>query len=381
MLRFFSLLVIIFLISSCQSQPDNGTSQGVIPDEKIIGMPSSQENNIRQQTEQGQVNIALLAPINSNKNQIGQFILKAAQISVFDANDKNINLFVFDSSMIESDPQLLLTKLRDHSIKIIVGPVYSSDTEKLIKLVTDKDITILSLSNDSSVKSDNLLTMGITPDSQTQTILNYAISQGIDHFYLLLPSNKYGKIIDNMVSDIISNKNETTYSVTWYSQENAEQAIEELVSSISNHDNGTKAIFMPQMVNYLTALHSALVKYNTKIILIGNQTFEQNNISKMRNFNQVILLKNKLSDNKFDQRFFNIFASKPNNLDYITYNIIAMIARMHKENLALNKQSIINNNQIFDSSSPVKFNSHGLSLYDMDIVELHDGAFKIMDKR
>ncbi len=196
---------------------------------------------------------------------------------------------------------------------------------------------------------------------------------------MLLPSTKYGKLIDTTVTDIVTTKDNTTHTVSWYSTENADQVMEEFLESIKNQDHLTKAIFMPQGGRNLTQLNLALQKHGMTIRLIGSQAWDHSNILSFPSFDGAILLKNQLLNEKFHHDFYKLFHTKPNNLDLITYNSLLMLANMEKNKLSINKQSIIDNNQDFGKYSEVKFTPQGLSVYKMSIVEVHQGQFKAVE--
>ena len=155
--------------------------------------------------------------------------------------------------------------------------------------------------------------------------------------------------------------------------------MEEFVESIKEQDNLTKAIFMPQGGHNLVQLNKNLEKHKLKIRLIGSQAWDHPNILKLSSFNNAILLKSKLANEKFSHDFNKFFSYKPNNLDLITYNGILMISNMSKRNLPLTKQSIVDNNQDFDQYAEIKFTPAGLTLYKIPVVEVHNGNFQTME--
>ncbi len=373
MLRSIISVLFLFILSSCASTNNVSSQEQIIPDQKITGKkveaPIIDDNKF---------NIAILVPLSKQKEQTGHLV-KSAQLAMMNARNPNLNLIPLDSGMITSDPHSLLTTLSENNVKAILGPVYASETEKLSSLLDDKNITILSMSNDSSMKNHNVLTLGVSPDNQADTLIKYAVSQGIKHFYALLPSNKYGKLIDNAVAEIVSTKNEATHSVSWYNEDNVDQVMEDFISSIRNDDHQKKAIFMPQGGSNLAKLNDKLQKHDLSILLIGSQAWDHANILNFPSFNGAMLLKQQIRNGKFYQDFNRFYHAKPTNLDLIAYNAISMLANMDKDNININKQSIIDNNQDFGKYSDVRFTDKGVSLYKMSVVEIHEGHFKNMD--
>ncbi len=371
MAHFFTLIILLFL-SACNTT--EVTRDQIIPDNRITSK-SIEEVKL----EDDFLNVAVLVPLEKSQDLSGRFIIKAAQLALNESANSKINLIPIDSSMIVKDPYLLLDRIAKENIKVILGPVYANETRNLTALLQDKDVTILSLSNDSSIKGDHVLTLGISPDSQASILTEYAISQKIGHFYLLLPSTKYGKLIDDAVQNIVSRKANTSHSVSWYSPENVEQVVDEFVQEIKNDDHVSKAIFMPQAGKNISILNKALEKYNLKIKLIGSQSWDHPSLLHLPRFDGAILLRNTVSSPNLEKSFDSLFHSKPANLDVIAFNAALMIANMSKFGVPIDKHAIIDNNQEFDKYAEIKFTPEGISLYRMPILEIHEKHFKLMD--
>lgn len=374
MSRSLISLILLFMLTSCSSSDYKPSTEKIIPDNKITGKEVDAPI-----TDDNKLNIAILVPLSKQKESTGQFLIKSAQLAIIDAKNPNLNLIPIDSEIINNNPSLLLKELEEKKIKTLLGPVYAAETEKLISLLNGKDITILSLSNDSSINDESSLMLGISPSSQADMLTRYAISQGITNFYLLLPSTKYGKLIDDAVSEVVSAKDNITQTASWYNNDNLDQVIEDFIASIKHIDNSNNAIYMPQGGINLSKLNAALLKHNVKIRLIGSQAWDHPSILKFNSFNQAILIRAQLENDKFYHDFYKLFSAKPTNLDLIAYNTLIMISNMNNHGLPINRQGIIDNNQNVEKYSSVKFNSQGFAMYKMSIIEVNDGKFKFMD--
>lgn len=371
MSRFLLSIAILFLVSSCMTgdffnQDDN-------PEEKIIDHTVIEDNNL---------NIALLAPIGKQKEYVGMSLLQSAQLAIEDAKNPNINLIPMDSDLITANPEFLVNQMLDKKVKVVLGPLYGSDTEKLVPLLREKDITILSFSNDSSIQGDSLLTLGVSPRNQSNILASYAIGKGIKHFYLLLPSNKYGKLVENAIEEVIADKDGTSYTVSWYTPANDEQIIDDLVRKIKRnnyYNNKDTAIFMPQAGSSLDKLDKALTKTELNVTLIGGQSWDTPSVLKYKSFDGAILLRKNMSFDKFRNKYVNIFSNEPTNIDFITYNGVMMLDKMYNNKFPINKQSIIDNNKIYKKDINVTFDHRGYSMYNISILEIHNRNFQKME--
>ena len=375
MMRYFLLTIFLFVFSGCSttSEIPSGSSN-VIPNSKISSSKAEEPK-----IEDNRLNIGLLVPTNNKKDSNYASLVNSTQMAMMDANNANINIIPINSEMINNDPQKLLAQLEEDRVKLILGPVYAQETESLVSLLKGKDITILSLSNDSSLKDESLLILGITPNLQADILTRYAISQGISKFHMFLPSSKYGKLIDEAVSDLVSQKENGFYTVSWYSGENFDQALEEFISKIPGQAEDKTVIFMPQGGKNLVALSKTLDHYGVNFRLMGSQAWHYDNLLALKNFDKAILLKHQILDPNFIHEYHKLYRKKASNIDWIAYNALLMIAKMDKDNQLLNKQNIILRNQHSDSYSKIRFNHNGIAIYDIPVVEVHDGKFKTME--
>lgn len=375
MSRFVIFLFSLFFLTSCSSLYSDGSKGNVIPGSVIS------KKNIRivdSSVDENSLNIALLVPLGKQKDSIGKTLIKSAQLAMMHSNRTDVNLTMLDSELLETSPNTLLDKLTEQKIDIVIGPLYGSATKKMISLIGDRKIMVLSLSNDSSVYSDSLLMMGISPDSQAIRITDYAIGQGIERFHLLLPNDKFGQLVDNAVGNLVVDKANISYSTKWYNQHNVEKTIERVVSSVEN--SPSQAIFMPQGGSNLKFLNDSVEKNKLdKVTLIGLQAWDDPDVLNLPSLNGAILLKKNLSEEQFYDSFLRTFNVSASNIDFITYNSLIMVVNMRRDQLELNKQSIIANNQIFGRYSEVIFNSDAISFYNLSVVKIQDKKFKLVE--
>ena len=370
MFRKAIFLVILFLLNSCAST-SNTISKDIIPDTDIAD--ESFDINPKSSNKQ---NIALLVPKTGNSKNIANSVIQASQIAINEDKTKKLNLKIYNSELIASEPEFLQTEFKNNNIKAIVGPVYTKETLKLSQILANKTPVIFSLSNDSSLNENSVVIMGSSPYSQTVNLINFAINQGIDDFHLLLPSSKYGKITESAVQNLITEKNNINYNVTWYNQENAEISIKntiDIIASSNKKDLKKRAIFMPQGGNLLSHLNKALTSNKLKIQLIGSQAWDNQEILDYPYFNGALLVAKR---NETDETFFNkykdLFNSDAISVDLAAYNSIKLIEKMLKNHQNFSKEDLMN-------SYPEYFDEQGNLIEKATIMQIQNKQFKILE--
>ncbi|MCT4575384.1 MAG: penicillin-binding protein activator, partial [Alphaproteobacteria bacterium] len=145
--------------------------------------------------------IGLLLPLSGDAKEVGESMLKAAELSLFRSNNKNISLIIEDtkgtSIGTKISTQLAISKGAD----IILGPLFSETTEVAKKIAKKNNIRIISFSNNWALADNNTFLMGFMPYYQIHKILDFAISKNKKDIAVILPNNTYGDLVDNILRD------------------------------------------------------------------------------------------------------------------------------------------------------------------------------------
>ena len=120
---------------------------------------------------QKSLRVGLLAPFSGEYKDIGQSIMLSLKLALDEINDDNIKIFPRDSGY--NNPKKLIQSvdsLRDENIKIVIGPISHEDFKHLSAF---KDMIFISPSNISPEFSNNIISIGISLESQLNAITNF----------------------------------------------------------------------------------------------------------------------------------------------------------------------------------------------------------------
>ena len=135
-----------------------------------------------------EVKIGLVIPLSGENKNLGETILKSVRLAVNDINDNRIIIVPKDN---ENDPQKTFEvsqELYDQGIKIIIGPIFKKNTEKLNQL--EEDLIFLSFTNKVSGSDKNIISAGVNSISQFNAIKKFQNLNEIERSYLFAPNNK-----------------------------------------------------------------------------------------------------------------------------------------------------------------------------------------------
>ncbi len=328
---------------------------------------------------QKSLRIGLLAPFSGEYKGIGQSIMLSLQLALDEINDDNIKIFPRDSGF--NNPKKLIQSvesLKDEDIKIVIGPISHEDFKNLSAF---KDMIFISPSNIDPKIQNNILSVGVSLESQIKSIENFIKEKKRKRTIIMYPKNKYAPLIDSKINNInIQNKKIFRYSsdpkiltsdiekLTNYKQRKKNlisrvKILEEKDDEASklelkrleqkytigkvNFDSVVIIDFGNSLKSVLTSLVYSDVDQNEVLIVTVNQWFDksiflENSIKSL--YYPSVDIKN---FQRYKKKYSNVFGLQPNEITILTYDALGLIYYIwNKNNYKINsiKDFVIKDN-------------------------------------
>ena len=155
---------------------------------------------------QKSLRVGLLAPFSGEYKEMGQSIMLSLQLALREINDNNIKIFPRDSGFNNSEKLIQsVESLKEENVKIVIGPISHKDFESLSSY---KDMIFISPSNIDPKVQNNILSVGVSLESQIKSIENFIKINKRKKTIIIYPKNKYTTLIDSKINgiDIINKK-------------------------------------------------------------------------------------------------------------------------------------------------------------------------------
>ena len=235
-LRFVCKFVLIFIIFSCTprivSNEDISTKDNDQPIQKrtkqkivLEETPIINQISEQQKAEQKILNeIEIILPINGNKMITKNFI-NSLELSMY---KKNINNLSFNINTYSTKTQIQeIIKEKIEPGKIFIGPLTSSDTEKIIDWCPS-DVIFFSFASSRDLAKDCIYLINFFPEDDLKALFNHFDSNS--RIALLYPENQYGYYISKIIDNIAAASNSLIINKASYNENlsNAREAIKEL---------------------------------------------------------------------------------------------------------------------------------------------------------
>jgi hypothetical protein len=320
--------------------------------------------NLLANENDGKLRIGLLAPFSGEYKSLGESLLLSTQLALNEIDDDNVIIIPRDTG--SDNKEKLNISIKDiitSGAKVIIGPMTSSSFSEIKKY---KDTIFISLSNRETKISNNLISIGISLESQLEAIKKLLIKKKKKKTVILYPKNQYEKFIDEKIKSIkLKNYKVFKYSsdprvltgeiekLTNYKTRKRELEIRKNILK-KKDDNRSKrelknlerlftlgsvdfdSVIIIDFGNSLKSVLSSLIYSDVDdsavLILTVNQWFDESifreNLVKNLYFPSVNLEQFK----KYNENYVKSFGVKPDEITILAYDALGLIYYVWKKN-------------------------------------------------
>ena len=128
---------------------------------------SSENNNT--------LKVGLLAPLSGEYKQIGESLLYSLQLALGEIDDKNVQIIPRDSGSDDKEKLINAVKeIKSEGANVVIGPIDYEDFNDVKKF---NDMIFISLSNISPEFQGNVISIGISFESQMSSLIKFLKKQ------------------------------------------------------------------------------------------------------------------------------------------------------------------------------------------------------------
>ena len=144
--------------------------------------------------------VGLLAPLSGEYKELGDSLLYSLQLALNEINDKNVHIIPRDSG--SNDKKKLvkaIQEIRSQGANIVIGPINNKDFEEAKKF---NDMVFISPSNINPEFQNNIISIGISFESQMSALMKFIKRQKKSKSIILLPKNNYTNLIEKKLDNL-----------------------------------------------------------------------------------------------------------------------------------------------------------------------------------
>ena len=279
----------------------------------------------------GTFKAGLLAPLTGQNAALGQAMLNAAQMAVFDGFAANFELLPRDTGDSEEGAVAALRSAAAAGATLMIGPVFAAQVAAVKPVAASMNINILALSNDAALASPGAYIVGFAPAAQVERVAHYARARGAARFAALIPDGAYGDIIAAALQSALTRNDGTLVLIGRYAPEAADlnpvmqeiAAGREQVDALLLADGG---IGLRRIAAMLPAFHLT----DGRIRLLGTGLWDEDNFG--RRNPQLIggwyAAPETRERNRFMDHYRSAYGAPPPRLATLSYDAVALVATL-----------------------------------------------------
>ncbi len=139
--------------------------------------------------------VALLAPLSGKSAALGQAMVNAAQLAVFETGGAGFELMPRDTGGTSEGAVVALRDALASGAQLVIGPIFAAEVAAVKPEILPSGVNMLALSTDVSLAEPGAYVMGFAPTPQVERVVSYAIAKGAHRFAALVPAGPYGQLV------------------------------------------------------------------------------------------------------------------------------------------------------------------------------------------
>jgi len=147
-----------------------------------------------------ELKIGLLAPFSGEYKNLGKSLLFSIQLALAEIGDSKIIIIPRDSGT-NNKNQLnnSIKEIADTGARVIIGPMDSNDFNEIKKY---KDLIFISLSNKNPKIEENIISIGISLESQIDAIQKFILKKKKKRTVIMFPKNQYSSFVEEKIRSV-----------------------------------------------------------------------------------------------------------------------------------------------------------------------------------
>jgi ABC-type branched-subunit amino acid transport system substrate-binding protein len=341
--------------------------------------------------------VALLIPLSGESSAIGNALLDAATMALYDSyvsvpsNQIRTHLVIIPKDTGNSTAETVKAARQaiEQGATFIIGPLFSQSVTALKPLLKEKNIAMLSFSNNKAVADTNSYTFGFLPEQQVERIAEYAYLNNLQRVAVLAPNDAYGEKVRDTLSEIYVKKGGQVAPAELYapSQANIDAAAARIAGAYNNtpEDRRFQAIFIADGGSQTRNILKALRKNNInlkKIKLLGTGIWDDEDLTKIPEMEGAWFPSSPPDIYRvFEKRFITTYGYKPARLAGLAYDAVIIAAQIAMSGNGISA-SALTNPEGFSTPADglVRLTPKGESDRKLAIMEVTPQGFKVIDK-
>jgi ABC-type branched-subunit amino acid transport system substrate-binding protein len=179
-------LLAVLGLAACAPQPPRPTFVGIAP-------PIAPQAAPQPPARPAVTRVALLLPLSGPQGPLGQAMLNASYLALFDEAPSGVELAPRDTAGTAPGAMAAAQAAIQEGAQILVGPLTSGETAAAAQAARGANVPLLAFTNDTQRAAPGLWPLGNAPSQQVRRVAQAAAQDGAQRFGLSAPDTEFGR--------------------------------------------------------------------------------------------------------------------------------------------------------------------------------------------
>lgn len=303
------------------------------------------------------VKVAILLPLSGANAGVGQSMLQAAQLAVFDMGYDNFELMPQDTQGTAAGASAATSEAIRNGAQLILGPLFAEEV-RAAKTASANRVNIIAFSTDWTLAGGNTYVMGFLPFGQVERIADYAAAKGLKRVAVASGADEYG----------------TTVSRNFES-EASERGI--TITRALSDPNAYDSVFIPAGGKDLTTILPRVT--NTSARKLGTGLWDDQRVASLPQMNGAwFAAPSPNARASFEQRYGSTYGAKPVRIATMAYDATALAMALSKAG-GFTAANLKSPNGFAGVDGIIRFDSRNLVERGMAVLAIQNGRITEID--
>ena len=346
---------------------------------------SAENKQVAQTAPAEKVRVSLLLPLSGKHGEMGQSMLKAAQMALFDVGSANFELVPRDTHSTPDGAAAAAQAAVADRDQLILGPVFAEDLKAVRPVASSANIPVIAFTTDWKQAGNDTYIMGFLPFAQVSRVAQFAQSRGFDHVGVFAPSTEYCDVA-------LSTLQRSGVNVTKVGRYSPQQP--DLSSIVADYVSQSKtagglqfnALFLPVGGEGLRSLMSVFDMQGIKgrnVKLLGTGLWDDASLTTdPAVFGGWFAAPDPSLRRDFEHRYSENYGGNPPRLASLAYDataLSAVLARTGQPGRVYSRDVLTNPRGFAGIDGVFRFRSDGLSERGLAVLEIQSGRDVVVD--
>ncbi len=325
----------------------------------------------------------MLLPLSGPSGTLGQAMLNAAQMALFDLGDDRLELLTRDTRGSAAGATSAAQSAIADGAQLILGPLLSTEVEAVKPIAQGAHVPVIAFSTATQLAGQGTYLMGFMPDQEIARVTAYAHAQGRQRFAVLAPRSAYGDVVVDAVQKAVTANAATLVRVEYY-----DPSINDMASAVrgfaaEGHD--FDALFLPEGDGRLKALAPQLPYFRIdpdEVKFLGTGLWDEPGLGTEPALESAwYAAPPPASRAAFVKRYQDLYQSAPPRLATLGYDATALAAVLSRgsQGADFSPATLTSPNGFSGIDGIFRLRPDGLVQRGLAVLEVHRGAGTVID--